>query len=107
MNIDYTSLQTKAATLLTDVGVAWQVTRKGISLGKAYGIRTTAKNSIRNPGLLLASNKNVDLVLSAVFELKPGDDISTIGETPITYTIVEVNRVQPALTTIIYKVVAA
>lgn len=105
--INYTELQAKAASLLTDVGVTWVVTRVGATVGKAYGIRTTARNSMKNPGILLAANKNVDLVLSASFELKPGDTISTTGEKPITYTITEVNRVQPALTNIIYKVVAA
>ncbi len=103
--MDYDALQASAADLLAIYGQTWTVTRQGTELGTVRGIRKSVTTSAKQSGLTLAADVKAELLLSATsVAIKAGDKVSTADDS---YTILEISKLRPAATVIIYKVLAS
>lgn len=103
--MDYDALQASAADLLAIYGQTWTVTRAGTDIGTVRGIRKSVTTTAKQSGLTLAADVAAELLLSATtVALKAGDKVSTADDS---YTVLEITKVRPAATVILYKVLAS
>lgn len=102
--VSYTNIAARASTLIGTFGVMWTLTRNGVVLGKLAGVRTTVETSYKKTGLVLASDKNVEVLMTNTFTVQPGDSISNGTDT---FTVASVAPLQPGSVVIIQRVVAS
>lgn len=107
--MDYLALQSKADTLIRQVGLRVTVNRAGLKVGSAYGVFVNAKSenwqTLQSDLLAQTASTNKNLLVSGLAREPLVND--TIVADKVTYTVLKVEKVRPATTTLLYKLEVA
>ena len=103
--IPYAAIAKNIDSILKSVGFTASIYRAGVKIGSGYAVFTggDAKNESSSPSSVLAQTSigSNEIVLSGLAkEPQVGDTIVAVKET---YTIQEVNTVQPSTTNLVFK----